>query len=195
MHAEGERYVKLQAERTYAGDNLLRHVEVIQHLVARYGAKTLLDYGSGKGRQYTTVAVKAPDGTKFPTVPEFWGVEVTCYDPGYPPFARLPAEPCDGVICTDVLEHCPEEDAAWIVDELFAHARKFVYANVACYEAQKRLPNGENAHCTIKPHEWWAQMFARAAQAHAGVRYCLSSERMKPLPDGTRKRVVTLTEG
>ena len=43
------------------------------------------------------------------------GVAVTCYDPGYAPFA----EPCegtfDGVITTDVLEHIPEEDIGWVL--------------------------------------------------------------------------------
>lgn len=55
------------------------------------------------------------------------------------------------MICTDVLEHCPEEDIPWIVDELFAFARKFVYANIACFPARKQLPSGGNAHCTVKP--------------------------------------------
>jgi hypothetical protein len=72
------------------------------------------------------------------------------------------------VICTDVLEHCPEEDIPWILDELFAYARKFVYANVACFPARKRLPSGGNAHCTIKPVKWWEAEIVRAARAASG---------------------------
>jgi hypothetical protein len=66
------------------------------------------------------------------------------------PFSALPEGRFDGVVCTDVLEHCPEEDLPWIVGELFGYARLFVFANVACYPAAKKLPNGENAHCTIR---------------------------------------------
>ena len=37
----------------------------------------------------------------------------------------------DGVISTDVLEHCPEPDLPWILDEMFGAARKFIFANIA----------------------------------------------------------------
>jgi hypothetical protein len=54
------------------------------------------------------------------------------------------------VISTDVLEHCPGKvNVPWIVDEMFGYATRFVFANVAVIPAGKRLPNGENAHCTI----------------------------------------------
>jgi hypothetical protein len=47
---------------------------------------------------------------RWNSMKEYWGVEsIRCYDPGYPPFSTLPEGRFDGVICTDVLEHCPEE--------------------------------------------------------------------------------------
>ena len=73
------------------------------------------------------------------------------------------------MICTDVLEHCPEDDVPWIVDELFGYANMFVFANVACYPAHKVLPNGENAHCTIQPPEWWERLFGDTAKRHGSV--------------------------
>ena len=51
-----------------------------------------------------------------------------------------------------------------IVAEIFSYARRFVYVNVACYPAEKRLPNGENAHCTVRPPEWWAKLYGDAAR-------------------------------
>ena len=89
---------------------------------------------------------------------------VACYDPSYAPFSLLPQGPFDGVICTDVLEHCPEEDLDWIVGELFGYANKFVFASIAGYPAMKTLPSGENAHCTVQPLAWWNALFQR----HAG---------------------------
>ncbi len=94
--------------------------------------------------------------------------EIRCYDPGYAPFSELPEGDFDGVICTDVLEHCAEEDMGWILDELFGFARKFVFANVACFPARKTLPSGGNAHCTIKPAKWWDAQVGRAAAARPG---------------------------
>ena len=61
----------------------------------------------------------------------------------------------------DVLEHCPEQDLRWIVAEIFGFANRFVFANVASYEAMTTLPNGENAHCTVRPSEWWNAVFAK----------------------------------
>jgi hypothetical protein len=48
---------------------------------------------------------------------------------------------------------------------LFGYARRFVFANVACYPAAKTLPNGENAHCTIRPVEFWREIFDTSAAA------------------------------
>jgi hypothetical protein len=116
--------------------------------------------------------VDAAEGVDYPDIKSYWGVaEIRCYDPGYAPFAELPTGSFDGVICTDVLEHCPEEDIPWIVEELFGFARKFVFANVACFPARKRLPSGGNAHCTIKPVKWWEEHVQQAARAKPEVVY------------------------
>ena len=73
------------------------------------------------------------------------------------------------MISTDVLEHCPEDDIPWIVGEIFGFADRFVFANVACYPARKRLPTGENAHCTIKPPDWWEALIRTVAARHPDI--------------------------
>jgi hypothetical protein len=75
------------------------------------------------------------------------------------------------VISTDALEHCPEQDMPWILEEIFAAARRFVYANVASYPAVKLLPNGENAHSTQRPANWWSALVSEVAGRHSGVIY------------------------
>ncbi len=95
--------------------------------------------------------------------------EIRCYDPCYQPFNKLPDGKFDAVISTDVLEHCPEEDIPWIIDEIFGYANRFVFANVACYPAKKRLPNGENAHCTIRPPEWWEGILRETSARYSGI--------------------------
>lgn len=112
-----------------------------------------------------------PDGQKFNSVPAFWGTHITCYDPGYAPHCDLPTRTFDGVVCTDCLEHCPEEDLTWIVGELFSFARRFVYTTVACFLASKHLANGENAHCTVKPPEWWEVLIRKVAAQSPQVRF------------------------
>lgn len=172
MHVEGEHARGIPPEQTYNGRSLPRHAVPIKMLIDRYRAKTLLDYGAGKGHQYGPMELQLPDGTRFHSIPEYWGIEALyCYDPGHEPFNTLPSGKYDGVICTDVLEHCAEDDLPWIVGELFVHARHFLYANVACYPAMAHLNDGQNAHCTIRDRVWWESLVRPIAHAHPHVRY------------------------
>lgn len=173
MHEQGESFLNLKPEETFPGLSLPPQAARIKRLIDATHARRILDYGSGKGLQYEARNVALPEvpGT-WPSVQDYWGVEsVHCYDPAFAPFSDLPRGAFDGVISTDVLEHCPEEDMPWILDEIFSYARKFVFANVACYPAKKRLPTGENAHCTIQPKAWWEAQIGKVADKHPGIRY------------------------
>ena len=55
----------------------------------------------------------------------------------------------------DVLEHIYVSDVATVLRDIFSHAKKLVILNVACYEANALLPNGENAHITVRNPHWW----------------------------------------
>jgi hypothetical protein len=187
MHVEGERFLNIRPEETFPGFSLPAQADRIKRLIDATGAQNILDYGSGKGRQYDLRSVQSADGRRHESIQEFWDVDyVQCYDPCYEPFNKLPEGRFDGVICTDVLEHCPEEDIAWIVDELFGYAERFVFANVACYPAKKRLPTGENAHCTIKPLGWWREHIERAAAKRPGVTWEVWVQWREDLPEGPR---------
>jgi hypothetical protein len=173
LHLNGEPHLGLSPERTYPGRSLPAQAPHIKRLIELTGARSILDYGSGKGHQYRPWRMQdTASGISYPDVKSFWGVaEIACYDPAYPPFIELPRRKFDGVVCTDVLEHCPEEDIPWILAELFGFAEKFVYGNVACFPARQRLPSGANAHCTIKSARWWEEALARAAAATPEIAY------------------------
>jgi len=170
MHQEGERFLGVQPQDTFPGTSLMPQVQRIKALVEKTGALTVLDYGSGKGQQYRAATVRDAAGNEYPGVLDYWDIdEVVCYDPCYAPYSKYPEGKFDGVISTDVLEHCPEEDIPWIVDEIFSFSSRFVFANVACFPANKRLPTGENAHCTIKPMEWWRDLIKGIAASYPGI--------------------------
>ena len=173
MHLQGETHLGIPPEQTFPGESLPKEAARIKRLIKLTGARTILDYGAGKGQQYLPFRIADEDErTEYPDIRSYWGVdEIRCYDPGYRPFTALPSGKFDGVICTDVLEHCPEEDVPWILGELFGYANSFVYANVACFPARKRLPSGGNAHCTIKPVRWWEEQIEGPARAQPQLRY------------------------
>lgn len=174
LHAEGEVSSKKSGEDTFSGKMLIQHASGIREMITRTGATSILDYGAGKGAGYARRDIKLRTGETVPSIEAYWGVaDIRCYDPGHEPFKDLPDHPYDGVICTDVLEHITTPDVPWIVDEMFSYARKFVYANVACYPAVKFLPNGQNVHCTLQSPDWWAGVFHAVAMRHTDISYRL----------------------
>lgn len=142
-------YMQMHSEdpNVFVGKSTAKHSKDIKELIKLTGAVSLIDYGCGKGRQYTEHRLH-----------EEWGVpQPYLYDPAYSPYNKLPEcdRTFDGVICTDVLEHVPEDGLDYVLDDLFTLADKFVFINVSTRPAGRKLPNGENAHCTVKPHSWW----------------------------------------
>jgi hypothetical protein len=184
MHRDGAVHQGLPPDQTFPGLSLPPQAGHIKRLIDLTGAKTILDYGSGKGQQYQPLPFTDPGGTVHLGIRAWWGVEVRCYDPGYEAYSALPSGQFDGVISTDVLEHVPEEDMPWIVGELFGYATRFVFANVACFPAKKRLPNGQNAHCTVRPLKWWRELIDKVAGRHPTMLYEFRFSLFERQPDG-----------
>jgi hypothetical protein len=105
--------------------------------MARVGARTILDYGAGKG----------VFGQWMP--PEY---PVTNYDP-----VTFPDEPTpqDFVVCFDVLEHVEPE----CLDDVLADIRRKMVLGgllvIATRPAKKELPDGRNAHLIVKDKHFW----------------------------------------
>ena len=196
MHTEGDLLRNTPPAKTYPGDSLPAQAKDIKILCDLYQAETLLDYGAGKGQQYVFPCVGGNSSSKKVTIPVFWGIrQLTCYDPAYEPFNQLPEGKFDGVINTDVLEHCPEQDVPWIVEELFSYARKFVFSNIAGYPAIRVLSNGENAHCTVRDGRWWQDVITRAAAKHPEVDFYFCLTQSVKQPDGNRRAHLTMITG
>lgn len=104
------------------------------------GAKTVLDYGCGKG-----ALVKALKEAGF---------DAKGYDPAIAEFSAPPI-PADVVICTDVLEHIEPERLDAVLDDLQRLSRKGAYLLVSTSVAKKTLPDGRNAHLIVKHSNWW----------------------------------------
>jgi hypothetical protein len=174
--AESERPkdAKRSAEETFSGKTLLENAPSIRELILRTGSASLLDYGCGKGEVYQQKDLEFPDGSTATTLADYWQLDdIRRYDPGYEPFSELPTDRYDGVICTDVLEHITEPDVPWILEEIFGFARKFVFASIACYPAKKTLPDGNNAHCTVRSPDWWSGLIHGVAMRHTDISYRL----------------------
>jgi hypothetical protein len=69
-------------------------------------------------------------------------------------FAGRPAF-ADLVTCTDVMEHVEPDRLEAVFTHIRQLARKAAFFVIATRPANKRLPNGGNAHLIIEPASWW----------------------------------------
>jgi hypothetical protein len=76
------------------------------------------------------------------------------YDPAIPGIDRIPTDKIDFIINTDVLEHIPIEHLDETLKDI-ASLSSSVFFNISLRLAHEILPNGENAHCTVYPADWW----------------------------------------
>lgn len=137
----------------FPGTSILQHVAIIGKMVKKHSAKTLLDYGCGRGDAYRAPHRLHTDlGLKWHAV--------TLYDPAFLAHSSIPKGKFDGVLCSDVLEHIPEEDTDAFIQRLFGYARKFVWASVCCRPARKNFTDTEiNVHVTLHEMQWWHDKF------------------------------------
>lgn len=147
--------------KTFSGNGCLKYLHRITDIAARTRSITLLDYGCGKGDQY-----KKPMPGSTMRMDEIWNV--TKYDPAVPEFCALPTGTFDFVWCIDVLECIPEDDIPVILRRLANYATKALFIAVSTLPSKKTLPDGQNAHITQRPKEWWYERFMEIAPTKEG---------------------------
>tara|TARA_R100001132_G_C3237622_1_gene69678 strand:+ start:121 stop:759 length:639 start_codon:yes stop_codon:yes gene_type:complete len=150
-----KQYKELHNENKFKGISLNNHIRSIGDLIKQHKVKSLLDYGSGKGYLYSK-DFKIVNPTLKEPLQKLWKIDkLKCYDPCYTEHAEYPTDTYDMVISTDVIEHIPEEDLTWFLNDIFSLSKKFVYLNIACYPAIKHFKDGTNVHVSIfEPQEW-----------------------------------------
>lgn len=118
---------------------------VVKGFAEQLGAKSILDYGCGRGTLKQAMA----------------GWDVREYDPGIIGKDVLP-EPADLVVATDVLEHIEPDKLGHVLTHIRGLARKGVFLNIAMGPAKEVLADGRNAHLIQQQPKWWDEQLAKA---------------------------------
>lgn len=129
MHAQDETWGAVE----------LGFTPIISAVLKQYQASHVLDYGCGKGKLRDRLS-------PFLCIHR--------YDPGIPQWSASP-EPCEFVVCVDVLEHIEPECLDDVLDDLARVTEKAGFFTVHSYAAIKTLPNGRNAHLIQEDYRWW----------------------------------------
>lgn len=159
-----------KADEAYPGTYVFAYAPLIRDLALKHRCRSLLDYGCGKGRQYSKVHPKI--GSRLDN---YWRVNVTMYDPAC---RRYMAEPqfskYDIVICTQVLGSIPVVDLPVIVDRVYGFARKAVYIGEVIGQMKKRVFRNPDAMPIGWTEEQWIEALSRphdGVEVQVGFRY------------------------
>lgn len=135
-------YRQVHKSKAY-GDTSVRFVHMLRFIIENLQAKTVLDYGCGQSRLADRIAEAA-------------GVKCFRYDPSIDEISRMPEGRYDFVICTDVMEHVKEDDCVDVIRHIKSLSDN-AFFHIATRPAAQILPDGQNAHCTVKPDKWWME--------------------------------------
>jgi hypothetical protein len=160
----------LAAKAVVERRSLALHEAEIRELIVQVGGKSVLDYFCGKGDQYLQVQGE-DEKARVRSLAAWPGVRVTCYDTLHQPFSAAVKGKFDMVLSVDALQHIPEEDIGWVLDEMFGAARHIVYLAVSTVPAKDKLPNGAPTPCNVQPLEWWKGQLELASKRCPGVRW------------------------
>lgn len=118
-----------------------KHAAAVLSFAFAWNAKTILDYGCGKQTLRAAMAWD-PD------------IKVIGYDPAIPGLDAPPL-PADIVVCTDVMEHVEPGCVQAVLSHIFQLANKGVFFVICCIPGDRKLSNGELAHCSVYSPELW----------------------------------------
>jgi len=118
-----------KTNKSWAGKSVGGYASSIRQLVDEYQATSLLDYGCGKGLQYTRPTVYKGTNVEQ-TFDQYLGISnVYRYDPCVEHHNQLPSadQKFDAVILTQVLPFIPDDDIHWVKDLLMSYTGKFCF--------------------------------------------------------------------
>lgn len=135
-----QQYRLIHASKDYGkGGDFKKWLSFIESEIETNKANSVVDYGCGQSNDITAV---------FPLANHSF------YDPAIPGKDEFPTGPFDVGYCTEMLEHIPEDEIDSVLKQMRSLSEVW-FMTIHTGKANQILPNGENAHCTVKPIDWW----------------------------------------
>lgn len=138
---------EMAAKRAWSGGGT-KYVDELARLCTKADAQSVLDYGCG----FVDLANELR--RRYPHLFDYVYTSVQSFDPGIPGREQLP-EPADVVMCVDCLEHVEPDKVQNVLKHIYDLTLKCALIVISTRPAEKRLPDGRNAHLTIDNAGWW----------------------------------------
>ena len=173
MHLHGEQHLGIPPEQTFPGASLPKQAPGIKRLIKATGATDAPRLRLRQGPAVLAAAHhRSGRGHRVPRHQVLLGRAVhPVLRPGVPAAQHLPTGKFDGVVCTDVLEHCPEEDIPG------SSASCSATRPSSCSPTSPASPRASACRAAatrtapIKPVRWWEEHLERAARTNPVVVY------------------------
>lgn len=130
-----------------SGGTTVKNKDNIKKVIDRVKPVNVLDYGCGKGIQYSRHKLH-----------EEWNISIPAlYDPYVEQYKKLPSygnKYFDLVLCVDVMEHILPDEVDETLHQLF-FLGNFVYFHIDTKPAIKKFKDGTNFHVSLHEKDWW----------------------------------------
>jgi cyclopropane fatty-acyl-phospholipid synthase-like methyltransferase len=134
-------YKEIYSRKTAYGNAGGRYVEIIYDFIVEKKVSLILDFGCGQGSLKKALALKS--------------IHIDEYDPSIKNKNVIYKPAYDLVITTDVLEHIHEDEIDIFLHDILSLSASYMIHVISTRPAQNILPDGTNAHKTIKNQNWW----------------------------------------
>ena len=150
--------------KVWQGLHMAQYVPSIKKLAGKHNIKSLLDYGCGKGHQYSETHEWEPGVVS--TLDQYLGVDnVYKFDPCWKEFETLPPvdQQFDAIILIQCIGFIPDDDIPVLKRMLMQQTSKFcfigeAYSTYGNVKTKKPHGNPENFSATRSP-EWFSEQF------------------------------------
>lgn len=143
-----EQYKLLYEIKPKYGASSVKLFDTICPIIKEYSPVKILDYGCGRS-------------PLLEMLKEVFGqLQTYRFDPVFEQYSVMPEEKMDFVICTDVLQHVPQEDLDETLCEI-SQKSKNCFFHIKCTDHPTKFPNGEPSNITVRPTEWWKELLKK----------------------------------
>ena len=139
---------KVHKEPHWGGTGF-RHSPQVIELINEYECTTWIDYGCGNESLRANL-----NDLKV-------RIAYIGYDPSRLGKHRIPTTPADLVTCIDVMEHVEEDRVPNVLRNIRELTKTVAYFLISSRKAVHMLPDGTNAHLTLKPAGWWEKQLRK----------------------------------